>query len=318
MIDDWFWDGGSLQLDPNNPNTLWACGNTTGPDRFAVARSTNGGVSWTRWFPLGAASGNTGAEAMALHPTSSNTAWVAGYDSNGLQIMKTTNGGSSWSNLNSTGLGGDQFTDMVIDPGNHQILYAGTNTGVYKSTNGAQSFQKVSNFTSVMDLLINPQDNTEIYAATNNAGVFVSNNSGSSWSNMSWGLGSAKVYMLAIDTENDFLYAGTEGNSHYRFNLYTSIEDDLYEPIEPASQTLSVSGNPCVSSATVNFNLASSQHASIAIYNIAGRVVERVESGYFQRGQHSIHWNRGQLPAGVYLVSLQSEQTTLSTRMILL
>lgn len=318
MIDDWFWDGGSLQLDPNNPNTVWACGNTTGPDRFAVARSTNGGSSWTRWFPLGTPSGNTGAEAMVLHPSTSNTAWVAGYDSNGLVIMKTTNSGSGWSNLSTTGLGGDHFTDLVIDPGNPQILYAGTNTGVYKSTDGAESFQKVSYFSFVTDLLINPENTTEIYAATSNTGVFVSSDAGSTWSNMSWGLGSDKVYMLAIDTQNDFLYAGTSENSHYKISLYTAIEESTYSTVEAALPVLSVSSNPCVSSANIDFSLSCSQQATIAIYSISGRLVETVDSGYFQAGTHSVHWNRKQLPTGVYLVSLQSDELSVSTKMILL
>src|ERR1700681_4199082 len=54
-------------------------------------------------------------------------------------IFKSTNGGSSWSFLNS-GFPSEEFTSMVIDPSAPSTLYAGTSRGLIKSTDGGDSW----------------------------------------------------------------------------------------------------------------------------------------------------------------------------------
>ncbi|MEZ0485174.1 WD40/YVTN/BNR-like repeat-containing protein [Fibrella aquatica] len=100
---------------------------------------------------------------IALHPTDSNTAWVAAVghlytDNADRGIYKTTDGGRTWKKTlfidNQTGA-----IDVDVDPTNPQVLYAamwhkqrkawdfvesGKTSGLYKSINGGDSWTLIS------------------------------------------------------------------------------------------------------------------------------------------------------------------------------
>jgi hypothetical protein len=88
--------------------------------------------------------------------------------------------------------------------------------GMYKSTNGGDSWSAVNNGMTnkfVNALVIDPADSLTLYAATNGGGVFKSENGGGLWSEVNTGLNSFRyVNALAIDQATpQTLYAGTNG-----------------------------------------------------------------------------------------------------------
>ena len=56
-------------------------------------------------------------------------------DSYGEGVFKSTDGGLTWKSSNS-GMGDKTVGKLIIDPNNTNILLAGTNGGIYRSTNG--------------------------------------------------------------------------------------------------------------------------------------------------------------------------------------
>ena len=86
---------------------------------------------------------------VAIDPTNSNIAYVClnGFGlATGQHIWKTTNllsGSPSWS-LAGTGIPDVPVNAMVIDPANTQTLYAGTDIGVFQSTDGGANWQPFS------------------------------------------------------------------------------------------------------------------------------------------------------------------------------
>ena len=115
--------------------------------------------------------------------------------------------------------------DMARVPDTHgatAILYAGTATGVYKSTNGAQTWNSVGFFTGdyILALELYPTatgGTTDIiYAGTQNAGVWASPDSGTTWTQYVTGIDSgqgANVKDLLVDPANHRLYAITTSGS---------------------------------------------------------------------------------------------------------
>lgn len=62
---------------------------------------------------------------------------------------------------------------------------------------------------SITTLAVDPQDPNKIFAGTHGAGIFVSSDSGKSWSASSGGLGKGTVASIAIDPQNaDTIFAG--------------------------------------------------------------------------------------------------------------
>lgn len=205
---------GCLALDPQNPNTVWAgTGENVGGRHVGfgdgVYRSADGGASWEH-------RGLKTSEHISriiVHPTDQNTLWVAAqgplWSKGGERgVYKTTDGGTSWKQVL-----GDQAwvgaTDLLIDPRNPDVLYAATwqrhrtvagymgggpGTAMYTSTNGGESWTKLTNGlpTSNMGkigLAISPQNADVLYAAIEldrrSGAVYRSNDRGASWSKMS-------------------------------------------------------------------------------------------------------------------------------------
>ena len=111
--------------------------------------------------------------------------------------------------------------DMVKVPDTHgssAILYAGTSTGVYKSMNGAQTWSSLGLFTGdfISTLALYPtatgEESDILYAGTQNAGVWVSTNSGVDWTQYADGMDSgisANITDLLVDPTHKKLYATT-------------------------------------------------------------------------------------------------------------
>ncbi|HLK21775.1 MAG TPA: SBBP repeat-containing protein, partial [Bryobacteraceae bacterium] len=84
-----------------------------------------------------------------------------------------------------------QVTSVTVDPKNPQVLYAGSNAGLTRSTNGGatwtplKGFPSVSNFNS---LVIDPSNSKILYAGTQPLGVLKSTDSGVTWTAMNNGI----------------------------------------------------------------------------------------------------------------------------------
>ena len=193
---------------------------TEGATAFAVADkftfSTTAGTTY--WIVAGTVSGTQANRAF-------NDQW---YTSDGEEVsFIITEGSVPFANndrftftVTASVLGhGWTVWDMVRVPGTHgatAILYAGTATGVYKTTNGAQTWSSLSLFTGdyVIALALYPTATggaTDIiYAGTQNGGVWVSTNSGSTWTQYATGMDSgmsATIKDVLVDPANHRLYA---------------------------------------------------------------------------------------------------------------
>jgi uncharacterized repeat protein (TIGR01451 family) len=101
----------SLAIDPTNSNVLYlGDGNNNG-----LYRSANGGQSWSLVGLI-----NTPVLSLLVQNTS--TVIIGSY---GMQVWKTTDGGSTWTNLSAGVVGGD-VVQMTVSNG---VLYAGTKRG---------------------------------------------------------------------------------------------------------------------------------------------------------------------------------------------
>lgn len=163
-----------------------------------VWRSSNGGTVWSELkmpnFPM------FGVSDIVFAPSSPQVIYVATGDANGsmtgdingypnfsLGVIKSTDGGSTWS---QTGLAYSLEQNYIIgrlwvDPTNHQIVLAATSTGIRRTTDGGATWQLVSGIAHVRDLVQHPTINNILYATTfspgGGAAFWRSTNSGTSW-----------------------------------------------------------------------------------------------------------------------------------------
>ena len=149
------------------------------------------GLSADEWTWAGP--GNIGGRirSILIHPTTPSTMWV-GSVSGG--IWKTTNGGGTWAPVDDF-MANLAVSTLVMDPTDHDVMYAGTGEGVlqgdairgagiFKSTDGGTTWDQIpstasSAFHYVNRLAISP-DGSTMLAATNSA-TYRSIDGGISW-----------------------------------------------------------------------------------------------------------------------------------------
>lgn len=90
-----------------------------------VWKTTNSGVTWT---PLSDGWTNIKVSSVAVHPTNPNIVYAGtgdfdgGFSSYGFGVMKSTNGGTTWTNLGASQFSGASIQKILIDPENPNLL----------------------------------------------------------------------------------------------------------------------------------------------------------------------------------------------------
>ena len=98
------------------------------------------------------------------------------------EVYKSTNAGLNWTCVSMSIDFGSGVTAVEIDYNNPNIVFAGGNNGVFRSTNGATSWTNVLPNTSlgVNELFIHPTNAQLVFAATDK-GLFKSTDGGTTW-----------------------------------------------------------------------------------------------------------------------------------------
>ena len=247
---------GSLVIDPQDPNTLYAGSAADGPG--GIFKSTDGGANWS-------ASGDglpgTAIKALAIDPRNPNTLYAAPRRG----IFKSTDGGVSWSAV-SSGLPTDFYGNglvpivyLAIDPQNPDTVYASTATcmpctptsGVFKSMDGGASWTGSGLASSILVnpdysvplvLAINPINPNTVYAGTYD-GIVKSLDAGGNWNASNTGLTAGQIDSLTIDPQNAGAFFATsqgkvlrtaDGGAHWS-EIYTPLPSDDGHATYPAS-----------------------------------------------------------------------------------
>jgi photosystem II stability/assembly factor-like uncharacterized protein len=221
---------------PSQPNVFYA-----GFDNGGVWRSTDYGSTWVPIFD-DQPTGSIGAIAVApSDPTIIYVGSGAGIIrpdlATGDGVYKSTDGGKTWTHL---GLRDSQMIAMIdVDPRDPNRLFVaalghpyGPNAerGIFRSTDGGQSFQKVlfkDEYTSGNDVRIDPSDPNTVYATLwqqqqsfiegqgfggAGNGIFKSTDGGATWKQLTDGLPSIIQANIALAPSNPRrLYATVAG-----------------------------------------------------------------------------------------------------------
>lgn len=231
---------GAIRMAPSNPEIVYV---GTGSDGIrsnvisgkGVYKSTDGGKKWS--FLGLEKTGQIGA--VEIHPTNPDVAFVAAignaFAANPERgIYRTQDGGKSWEKVlylsDTTG-----FADLEFHPTQAQVIYAaawrgqrlpwtiisgGKEGGIYKSTDGGDSWQLVSkglpgNLIGKIDLAVTPAAPNRVYALVEapegEGGLYRSEDAGETWTLQSTneGLLDRPFYYCNVDVDpqnSDIVY----------------------------------------------------------------------------------------------------------------
>jgi hypothetical protein len=95
------------------------------------------------------------------------------------------------------------------------------------------------------------------------------------------------------------------------------VSDNLSTDQE-SGRHLSIYPNPFNPATTISFTLEKAGLVIIQVYNVLGEEVDTILSTQKDAGFHQVHWNAGDLAAGVYMITLKTDDTIHVKRIMLL
>ncbi len=168
-----------LAIAPSNPNTLYTAIINGSSGLRGLYKTTDGGTNWTQktntpnfpypqgWYDA----------CLAVSPTNENLVYAGGvfptYAEAG--VIKSTDGGDSWTDVTIGTLGGQLHPDQhAIAFGPDGTVWVGNDGGVWKSTNGGQSWINTNSTLTVTqnyNIALHPADPAQLMGGTQDNGT---------------------------------------------------------------------------------------------------------------------------------------------------
>jgi hypothetical protein len=239
----------------------------------------------------------------------------------------------------STGLYGGFVELLRTDPTLPGVVYAGTTSGLFKSTDGGATWSVgtgLSYFSTVTALGIDPSATSTLYAAVNGDRMYKSVDGGASWTPLPPSLSLAFVKDILVDpTNSSTVYAAVvsaffaptsvqksvDGGTTWSDAVATGISSPtafVMDPVAPA--TLYVGGVNGIAKSIDAGASWTPVNAGLTNTNITGLVIDpsapatlfaATNSGVFKSTDGGTSWNPTSAPLGGRLVIDESSPATL-------
>lgn len=192
-----------MSIDPNDSNAIYygSIGN-------GLLYTLDGAGSWNAVNNLGKASIRT----VEVSPDDKCTVYVSINN----VVKKSSDCMRSWRDVYYDNNRSVAITALAIDHENTQVVYIGTSQGyMIKSIDGGDNWQSMDRLESRIErIVINPNDNQNIYVATRNKGVFLTRDGGAEWINLKKEMNNNKLGLSTKDVvfakeEPSFVFIST-------------------------------------------------------------------------------------------------------------
>lgn len=239
-----------IKFAPNSNKSMFACSASGG-----LWKSLDTGHTW---FQLHTdALPKMGTSSVCVDFTDSNIIYLASGDPNyygtDLGIWKTMNGGLNWTQINN-GIGTKMALQILMDPANHLVLVAATNSGIYKTTDGGATWIETLAGNAFTDLAWQPLAGTSILYASSMNKFFRSTDKGDTWTEITAGFSSllnSGTRLGVSDANPAIVYVATVNDEG---TIFRSTDTGLNFTIQYHSPTVSLTGYDTTGGGQGNYN----------------------------------------------------------------
>jgi len=296
-------------------------------DCYGIYKAIDAGVNWTK---MNAGLTDSCVICLAIDPGFPNVI----YAGTNKGVFKSTDAGTTWTAAGTTGT---HITSLVIDTFDTKIIYASTagfydwkesgigkdyypGKGIFKSTDGGNNWFPINNgladsngqeYPDILSLSLNPVYSNRIYAATD-VGVYRSTDGGLNWSPLGNGLTYVWSVTSVQEGDSSTIYTGTcsYGVVKYKGEV-VGVADSAPDLSLTGQVTLFQNyPNPLSQQTTIDYQIPSSGHVTLKIYNISGKLIKTLINKEQDAGYHKVRWDTkdelGQnVASGVYFYQLK-------------
>ena len=183
-------------------------------------------------------------------------------------------------------------------------LFAVTLKGVFQSVNNGSSWNAAG---SMPEGLVNCilVVNDKIFAGTDTGGVYISADSGASWTMFNEGMHS-RARILSLVSGDNALFAGTDSGVMRIPYVTTGVEKTpAVHPDYSKPRFINNNG----STATLLFVLTASQIVNIELYDLRGSQMMSPVHKKLEAGTRSVTFNTGSIATGSYVLRFKAGRT---------
>lgn len=231
------------------------------------------------------------------------------------KLMKTTNGGQAWSQLDFQG-------SMIwrVKFYNEEIGLFATWSHMLRTLDGGATIDTVSELIDSqvlgLDIEFAPEDPSKVWFSTNSNDrqLYFSSDTGRTWipqledncmdivftdSLHGWTFGYNKIYRTTTGGVNTEVSEYVNRTGPEKFSLQQNFP------------------NPFNNETVIQFDLNKKEYVSLTVYDLLGKVITTIAEGYYQPGRYTVKFNGDGLPSGIYFYRLQSQGFTDVKKMVL-
>jgi photosystem II stability/assembly factor-like uncharacterized protein len=224
---------------------------------------------------------------VAIHPTNTNMAYALMNGITGQKIFRTTNRGSSWTNITGN-LPNVPVSDLIPHPTDNNKLYLSSEFGCYKTSNGGANWYRW-NYGMPENL---PSANT---------------------------INDLAVIDSMAQNGKYYIVAATYGRGFWMREISGDDPIGIVNNSTPVAFKLSQNyPNPFNPSTKINYSIARSGIVKITVYDVLGKVVKTLVDEKETPGSYTVEFNAVNLSSGIYFYRLETDGFTDVKKMILL
>ncbi|HEY9114113.1 MAG TPA: GEVED domain-containing protein [Bacteroidales bacterium] len=156
------------------------------------------------------------------------------HDNNSIGVMKSVDGGASWTSTDLVWLASDKKTvnRLLKHPADNDIIYAAATDGVFKTTNGGTTWPLLASpADEFIDMEFNPVDPMTMYGSSKSGDIYLSDDGGTSWTKKLDVGGAGRVELAVSMDEPTWVYAVVSVSSKLEGIYKSEDSGDSYTQI---------------------------------------------------------------------------------------
>jgi photosystem II stability/assembly factor-like uncharacterized protein len=267
----------------------------------ALFRGVGGGSSWM----------SVGAD-FATYPVSGLLAIEDTlYAGTGSGIFRSTNHGTNWNRITETPAGRLAATSSTE-------LFATSSTSVYRYTKTGIAWTALKTLSGPYYILSLATVGSAVFAGTDREGIFLSEDHGMTWIKVMTPPFKNQVSSMFVGAKH--LYAGTYYAGVWRRPIGEMITSTAV-PKRPNPNQFSLSQNypnPFNPTTIISYEVASTSHVKLAVYDLLGREVASLVNQVKPPGSYDVRFEATDLSTGIYFYRLESGTYGQTKKLVLL
>lgn len=281
-------------LDAVGTSTVYGCGAWFSP--AYVIKSTDSGSTWK--FIDMSAYATALVEIMFIDE---NVGFVSGGDDQGAVILKTTNGGETWTQIYRTNEPGDYVWKMQIFEDQKKMfcsIESETQGKLLKTLDGGINWQ-TKNFPDPYVQAVGFVSETHGWMGGHNSGFMETFDGGNTWVNNNLGGSLNRIFFV----NNNVAFAS--GNHIYKMTT-TGLATNETENEKVTNLKIEVVPNPIKDKLNLNIQYLHSDHIIIGLYDLTGKYLGNIlKDDVVSKGlqKYSLDFN---YPVGEYILAVHS------------